>query len=99
MSETLGQLLRTAREARGESLDDVERETHIRARQLAAIEADDLAALPPPAQARGYIKNYAQHLGLDLQEVLAQYEASQKKRPSSRGQATQPPHSRPNLTG
>ena len=99
MSDTVGQLLRGAREARGESLDDIERVTHIRVRQLTAIEADDLGALPSPAQARGYIKNYAQHLGLDLQEVLALYEAAQKARPASRGQATQPPHSRPNLTG
>ena len=99
MSDTLGQLLRGAREARAESLDDIERVTHIRVRQLTAIEAGDLSALPSPAQARGYIKNYAQYLGLDLQEVLALYEAAQKGRPVSRGQATQPPHSRPNLTG
>jgi len=97
MSDTLGHLLRETREARGESLDDIERVTHIRVRQLTAIEADDLGALPSPAQARGYIKNYAQHLGLDLQEVLARYEAAQKGRPASRGQATQPPHNRPNL--
>ena len=99
MSDTLGQLLRGAREARAESLDDVERMTHIRVRQLTSIEADDLSALPSPAQARGYIKNYAQHLGLDLQEVLTLYETAQKGRPASRGQATQPPHSRPNMIG
>ena len=98
MSDTLGQLLRGAREARGETLDDIERVTHIRARQLTAIEADDFGALPSPAQARGYIKNYAQHLGLDLQDVLARYEAAQTKRPA--GQATRPPpHSRPDMTG
>jgi cytoskeleton protein RodZ len=82
MTETLGQLLRGAREARGETLDEVERETRIRARQLAAIEADDWGTLPSPAQARGYIKNYAQHLGLDVQDVLERYEAAQKRRPS-----------------
>src|SRR5258708_19181456 len=97
MTDTLGQLLRGAREARGETLDDVERVTHIRARQLTAIEADDFGALPSPAQARGYIKNYAQHLGLDLQDVLARYEAAQSKRPA--GQATRPPRSRPDLSG
>lgn len=81
MSDTVGQLLRGAREARGETLDDVERATHIRTRQLLAIEFDDFGALPSPAQARGFIKNYAQHLGLDLQDVLERYEAAQKKRP------------------
>ncbi|MEP7359175.1 MAG: helix-turn-helix domain-containing protein [Anaerolineales bacterium] len=79
MTETLGQVLRAAREARGETLDDVERTTHIRARQLSALEADNYAAIPSPAQARGYVKNYAQHLQLDLQDILGQYEAEQKK--------------------
>ena len=95
MSDTLGQLLRGAREARGETLDDVERVTHIRARQLTAIEADDYGFLPSAAQARGYVKNYAQHLGLDLQDVLERYEAAQTKRPV--GQATRPPRRQPDL--
>jgi cytoskeleton protein RodZ len=88
--DTLGQLLRGAREARGETLDDVERVTRIRARHLSAIEADDLGALASPAQARGFIKNYAQHLGLDIQDVLERYEAAQKKRPP-----TQPSNAAP----
>jgi hypothetical protein len=50
--------------------------------------------LPSLAQARGHIKNYAQHLGLDLQDVLERFEAAQKKRPSRSGQATRPPASR-----
>ncbi len=97
MSDTLGQLLRSAREARGETLDDIERVTRIRVRHLTALEADDFGALPSPAQARGFIKNYAQYLGLDLQDVLERYEAAQKKRPAKPGQATRPPHSRPDL--
>jgi cytoskeleton protein RodZ len=80
MSSTLGQLLRATREAQGHTLEDVEAVTRIRARHLAALENDDYAALPSPAQARGFLKNYAQHLDLDLQEVLAAYEAAQKKR-------------------
>jgi cytoskeleton protein RodZ len=79
MTDTLGQVLRAAREARGETLDDVARVTHIRARQLSALEADNYAAIPSPAQARGYVKNYAQHLELDLQDILGQYEQEQKK--------------------
>ncbi len=79
MTDTLGQTLRAAREARGETLDDVARVTHIRARQLSALEADNYAAIPSTAQARGYVKNYAQYLELDLQDILGQYEAEQKK--------------------
>lgn len=79
MTDSLGQILRAARDARGETLDDVSRVTHIRARQLSALEADNYAAMPSPAQARGYVKNYAQYLELDLQDILGQYEAEQKK--------------------
>jgi transcriptional regulator with XRE-family HTH domain len=85
MTATLGQTLRAAREAQGHTLDDVEGVTRIRAKHLAALENDDYAALPSLAQARGFLKNYAQHLGLDLQEVLGQYETAQKRRgPASR---------------
>lgn len=94
MTSTLGQTLRAAREAQGHTLDDVEGVTRIRAKHLAALENDDYNALPSPAQARGFIKNYAQHLGLDLQEVLGQYEAAQKRRgPAARlkAEAIAPP--------
>jgi transcriptional regulator with XRE-family HTH domain len=79
MTDTLGQTLRAAREARGETLEDVARVTHIHARQLSALEADNYATIPSTAQARGYVKNYAQYLELDLQDILGQYEQEQKK--------------------
>jgi hypothetical protein len=79
MTETVGPLLRAARERQGRSLEDAEAELHIRARHLAALEADDYAALPSPAQARGFLKNYAQYLGLDLQDTLALYEATARR--------------------
>ncbi|MCC7361189.1 MAG: helix-turn-helix domain-containing protein [Anaerolineales bacterium] len=76
MTETVGPLLRAARESQGRSLEDAEAVLHIRARHLAALEADDYAALPSLAQARGFLKNYAQYLGLDLQDTLALYAAT-----------------------
>jgi hypothetical protein len=81
MSDSVGQLLRAAREARGQTLDDVEAVTRIRARHLAALEADDYAALPSLAQARGFVKNYAEYLELDIQDMLGRYEQALKKRP------------------
>jgi transcriptional regulator with XRE-family HTH domain len=84
MTSTLGQTLRAAREAQGQSLDDVESATRIRVKHLAALETDNYAALPSPAQARGFLKNYAQFLGLDLQDVLGAYEAAQKRRGGAR---------------
>ena len=69
---TPGEQLRAAREARGLTLEDVERATRIRAKYLAALENDDVQTIASPAQARGFLKNYAEHLGLNSADVLAQ---------------------------
>ena len=81
MSDTVGQLLRSTRETKGQTLEDVERVTRIRVKHLAALEADQFAALPSAAHVRGFLKNYAQHLGLDTAALLAAYEAQRHKRP------------------
>lgn len=73
MTETLGQMLREAREAKGYLLEDVERATRIRARYLEALEEGEFEALPSEAQVRGFLRNYAQFLSLDSEQVLAHY--------------------------
>jgi cytoskeleton protein RodZ len=70
----LGDMLRDAREARGVSLTEAERETKIRAKYIQALEDDNLAGLPGPVYARGFLRNYAQFLGLDPQEVIDLFE-------------------------
>jgi cytoskeleton protein RodZ len=61
----LGDTLRDARQARGISLETAERETKIRAKYISALEDDNLAGLPGPVYARGFLRNYAAYLGLD----------------------------------
>lgn len=78
MLESIGEMLRAAREARGWTLDEVERVIHIRARYLAALEAGDLQAMPSMLQARGFLRNYAQHLGLKPDQVLEQLDEALK---------------------
>jgi len=73
MTETLGRMLREAREAKGYVLEDVEQATRIRARYLAALEAGDFDTLPSEAQVRGFLRNYAQFLSLDSEQILAHY--------------------------
>jgi len=73
--ETVGQILRQARERLGLSLDEAERTTRIRAHHLEALERDEFEALPSPVQARGFLKNYADYLGLDAQRLLDAYTA------------------------
>jgi len=73
--EKLGEWLRTAREAKGLSLEDVERATRIRVRALAALERGDYEALTGgEPQVRGFLRRYAAFLDLSPEEAVARYE-------------------------
>ncbi len=72
MSE-LGTLLVRAREARGLTLEDAERDTRISRRYLQALEAEQFEQIPAPVYARGFLRSYSQYLGLDPQEMLAMF--------------------------
>lgn len=63
-----------ARRARGVSVADAERAIKVRAKYLQALENDEFAALPGDAYARGFLRNYADWLGLDAKELLRQYD-------------------------
>ncbi|MCM3631968.1 helix-turn-helix domain-containing protein [Paenibacillus camelliae] len=73
MSE-LGALLKTARQEKGLSLDDVQEQTKIRKRYLEALEEGDFKVLPGKFYIRAFIKNYAECVGLDAEEVLKHYQ-------------------------
>jgi cytoskeletal protein RodZ len=70
----LGDTLRDAREIRGLSLAEVERDTKIRAKYIAAFEDNKLGDLPGPVYARGFLRNYAAYLGLDPEYVIDLFE-------------------------
>ena len=69
----VGEILHTARERKGVDLARAERETKIRARHLMALESGDLADLPAPVYAKGFLRNYSTYLGLDADEMLARW--------------------------
>lgn len=71
----IGQSLRETRLARGATLEAVEAKTRIRARYLRALENERFDELPGEAYAKGFLRTYADHLGLDGQEYLAAYRA------------------------
>lgn len=71
--QSLGQMLRQAREARALTLEEVEAQTRIRIKYLQALENGDLSILPSVAHARGFLRNYAQFLRLDANAILAQF--------------------------
>jgi cytoskeleton protein RodZ len=65
----LGQLLRTERERRGLTQEDVAHKTKISIYNIRAIEDGRKDALPHPVYAKGFVKNYARLLGLDESEL------------------------------
>jgi cytoskeletal protein RodZ len=69
--KTVGQMLQAARAVKKLELDDVARITKIRPQFLAIIEKDDYRELPSGTVARGFIRNYAEFLGLNPAQVLA----------------------------
>ncbi len=69
----LGQLLREAREKKGLSIAEVERETKIRPPQIEALEEESYEKLPGGIYLKGLLRSYAQYLGLDLKEVMTLY--------------------------
>ncbi len=78
MMQTIGQRLKAAREERGIPLEKVFQAIRIRVNYLRALEEDDLTSMPSPVQARGYLRNYAEYLGLDLDQILEEVRTSQQ---------------------
>jgi len=70
----LGALLKEARQKKGYTLNDIQEMTKIRVRYLEAIEAGDYKVLPGSFYARAFIKNYAEAVGLDAEELLQQHQ-------------------------
>ena len=68
--QTIGQKLKNAREEKRLTLEKVFEDIRIRIQYLQALEADDLSSMPSPVQARGYLRNYAQYLELDFNQLL-----------------------------
>ena len=75
--ERAGTLLKQERLRQQKSLQDIADATKISITALQAIEGDRVEFLPPPIYLRGFLKIYAQELGLDTDMVLRLYEQEQ----------------------
>ena len=79
---SLGEQLRTAREAAALTIEEAAVVTHIPREHLAALESDNLAALPGPPFNAGFIRIYAEALQLPVQPLLELYYAQAGEVPS-----------------
>ena len=69
-ASTVGELLRKTREGRKLSLADVNKHTKISIETLRSLEQDDIEAFGSEAYLKGFLKNYARFLKLDMDVVL-----------------------------
>ncbi len=88
--QTIGDRLRQARERLGLTLEEAERTTRIRSQHLAALEQDNFDHLPSQVQVRGFLRNYADYLGLDSERLLREQRGDPETRPPTGPRRTQP---------
>lgn len=69
----IGPLLKDARASRALSLDRVAEDTNIGIRYLSGLEQDDFSMFPGEPYIVGFMRNYAEYLGLDGDTVIARY--------------------------
>jgi len=79
---SIGPLLKAVREDKGLTLDQMVSVTMLRRPLLEAIENENWEDLPAPVFVKGFIRSYAVALGLDENEIVAQYERLDVLKPS-----------------
>ncbi|MCU5065587.1 RodZ domain-containing protein [Bacillus pacificus] len=72
----LGQKLKEARGTKGLSIDQLHEITKIQKRHLVAIEEGNYDVLPGAFYARAFIKQYADAVGLNGEELLVEYQST-----------------------
>ncbi|HHW57942.1 MAG TPA: helix-turn-helix domain-containing protein [Clostridia bacterium] len=70
----LGEFLKSERIKKGMTLEEIQEITKIRTRYLKAIEDGDFSVMPALVYAKGFVKSYAEALGLDGNELVKKYE-------------------------
>ncbi|AEM79186.1 helix-turn-helix domain-containing protein [Thermoanaerobacter wiegelii] len=70
----LGEFLKSERIKKGLTLEEIQEITKIRTRYLKAIEDGDFSVMPAIVYAKGFVKSYAEALGLDGNELVKKYE-------------------------
>lgn len=93
MSETIGEKLRLAREARGIALRDISEQTRISIRYLEAIETDDYKRLPGGIFNRSFIRAYAKFIGYDEHQALEDYGRTLRERGETDDEGSKSHHS------
>ncbi len=72
--DSFGSYLRSLRETKGGSLEDMSRATRVGVRHLEALESNQLSDLPAPVFVKGFIRAYCSFLSERPDEALVRYQ-------------------------
>jgi cytoskeleton protein RodZ len=71
--QSIGSILKEERQRQGLDIRAIEDRTKIRTKYLRALENEDWHVLPGPAYVRGFLRAYAETLGLDADALVDEY--------------------------
>ncbi|MDZ7859692.1 MAG: helix-turn-helix domain-containing protein [Candidatus Krumholzibacteriota bacterium] len=83
--ETVGEILFSAREKAGVTRAQISESTRIPEETLKYLETDNFDMLPARVYVRGFIRNFAGELGLDVEHLLERYEVQTGQTHKSKG--------------
>jgi cytoskeleton protein RodZ len=72
--ESFGAYLKSLREEKGKSLEEISESTKIAVASLDFLENDRFDLLPPRVFVKGFIRSYVQELGLNAEEAISRFE-------------------------
>jgi cytoskeleton protein RodZ len=87
---SFGEYLRSLREAKGGSLEDMARSTRVGIRHLEALEEERLVDLPSPVFVKGFIRAYCGFLRENPEDALSRYQSLLGERAAAQA-ASAPP--------
>jgi len=76
--QSIGQILAAARLAQQRSIEEIASKMKLTSRQIEAIEADNFHEQVAPVFARGFVRNYARLLGIEVQPLLTRLDRDAK---------------------
>ena len=73
--KSIGMVLKQVRESKSLKVSDISQRLRISERYLHGIESMDAASVPEKVYTLGFVRSYAQHLGVDPEKSLVQFKA------------------------
>jgi transcriptional regulator with XRE-family HTH domain len=75
----IGRTFQNARESQGITISEAAEDTKIKSETLREMEQGDFSGIPAPVYIRGFIRSYADYLGLDAADMVRKYASHRRE--------------------